>query len=197
MVYILSELPYKFDALSPRISKETLEFHYNKHHKNYLNNLNKLIKKTKFENMSLEEIIKNSSSGPIFNNAAQVWNHSFYWKCMSPENNIKIDNQLIIEIKNKWGSLKKFKENFIEFGVNNFGSGWVWLIKKNNNSLEIINTSNAITPLNTSDTPLLTMDVWEHAYYIDYRNNRLRYIENFLDIVNWDFVFKNFKKNYI
>ncbi|AGS06933.1 superoxide dismutase [Candidatus Profftella armatura] len=196
MIHSLSKLPYKFDALSPKISQETLEFHYNKHHKNYLNNLNKLIKNTNFENMSIEEIVK-SSSGSIFNNAAQVWNHSFYWKCMSPESNIKIDNQLIIALKNKWGSLKKFKENFIEFGMKNFGSGWVWLVKKNNNLLEIINTSNAITPLNTSDIPLLTMDVWEHAYYIDYRNNRLRYIENFLDIINWNFVFKNFKKNYI
>lgn len=179
------------DALEPNISKETLEFHYGKHHQTYINNLNNLIQNTEFENMTLEEIIKNSTGG-IFNNAAQVWNHSFYWNCLTPQNNNEPTGKLLDAIQKEFGSIQKFIEQFSQKAITTFGSGWVWLVKNTDNSLEIISTQNASTPLTTDRKPLLTCDVWEHAYYIDYRNARPKYVESFWNIVNWNFVTVNF-----
>ena len=191
MEHTLPPLPYPMDALAPHISKETLEFHYGKHHQTYVTNLNNLIKGTEFENASLEEIIKKSSGG-VFNNAAQVWNHTFYWNSLSPNGGGDASGALADAIKAKWGDLAAFKEAFNKSAAGNFGSGWTWLVKKADGSLDIVNTSNAATPLTTSDVPLLTCDVWEHAYYIDYRNARPKYLENFWALVNWDFAAKNF-----
>ncbi|WP_420226144.1 superoxide dismutase [Fe] [Pigmentiphaga litoralis] len=190
MEHTLPPLPYPMDALAPHISKETLEFHYGKHHQTYVTNLNNLIKGTEFENASLEEIIKKSSGG-VFNNAAQVWNHTFYWNSLSPNGGGDASGALADAIKAKWGDLAAFKEAFNKSAAGNFGSGWTWLVKKADGSLDIVNTSNAATPLTTSDVPLLTCDVWEHAYYIDYRNARPKYLENFWALVNWDFAAKN------
>ncbi|MCD6027286.1 MAG: superoxide dismutase [Solimicrobium sp.] len=186
MEHTLPALPYALDALAPYISKETLEYHYGKHHQGYVTNLNNLIKGTEFEHATLEEIIKKSTAG-IFNNAAQVWNHTFYWNCLKPQGGGVPDGNLASEINKKWGSLDAFKEAFSKSCVSNFGSGWTWLVKKTDGSLDIVNTSNAATPLTTTDKPLLTCDVWEHAYYIDYRNARPKYVEAFWNLVNWDF----------
>jgi Fe-Mn family superoxide dismutase len=191
MEHTLPPLPYEMNALEPHISKETLEYHYGKHHQAYVTNLNKLIQGTEFANASLEEIVRKSSGG-IFNNAAQVWNHTFYWNCMKPNGGGAPTGALADAIGVKWGSFDKFKEAFSQAGVTNFGSGWTWLVKKSDGSLDIINTSNAATPLTTADKPLLTCDVWEHAYYIDYRNARPKYVENFWNVVNWEFAAKNF-----
>ena len=190
MEHTLPPLPYPMDALAPHISKETLEYHYGKHHQAYVTNLNNLIKGTEYENASLEDIIKKSSGG-IFNNAAQVWNHTFYWNCMKPNGGGTPTGALADAIKVKWGSFDKFKEEFTKSGVGNFGSGWTWLVKKTDGSVDIVNTSNAGTPLTSADKPLMTCDVWEHAYYIDYRNLRAKYIESFWKLVNWDFAAKN------
>jgi Fe-Mn family superoxide dismutase len=190
MEHTLPPLPYPMDALAPHISKETLEYHYGKHHQGYVTTLNNLIKGTEYENASLEDIIK-KSSGPIFNNAAQVWNHTFYWNCMKPNGGGTPTGALADAIKVKWGSFDKFKEEFTKSGVGNFGSGWTWLVKKKDGSVDIVNTSNAGTPLTSADKPLMTCDVWEHAYYIDYRNARPKYIETFWKLVNWDFAAKN------
>jgi Fe-Mn family superoxide dismutase len=191
MEHKLPPLPYAMDALQPNISKETLEYHYGKHHQAYVTNLNNLIKGTEFENLSLEEIIK-KSSGPIFNNAAQVWNHTFYWNGLKPNGGGAPTGAVGDAINAKWGSFDKFKEEFTKCGVSNFGSGWTWLVKKADGGVDIVNTSNAGTPLTGADKALLTCDVWEHAYYIDYRNARPKYIESFWNLVNWDFVAKNF-----
>jgi len=191
MEHKLPELPYALDALAPTISKETLEFHYGKHHQTYVTNLNNLIKGTEFENASLEEIVKKSSGG-IFNNAAQVWNHTFYWNGMAPKAGGEPKGALADAINKQWGSFAKFKEEFTKTAVGTFGSGWAWLVKKADGSLGLVSTSNAATPLTTADKPLLTCDVWEHAYYIDYRNARPKYVESFWGLVNWDFVAKNF-----
>ncbi len=190
MEHKLPALPYAMDALQPHISKETLEYHYGKHHQAYVTNLNNLIKGTEYENASLEEIVKKSSGG-VFNNAAQVWNHTFYWNCMSP-NGGKPAGKVVDAINAKWGSFDKFKEEFSKSAVGNFGSGWTWLVKKGDGSVDIVNTSNAGTPITGSDKPLLTCDVWEHAYYIDTRNARPKYVENWWNLVNWDFVNQNF-----
>lgn len=190
MEHTLPALPYALDALAPHISKETLEFHYGKHHQSYVTNLNALIKGTEFENASLEEIIKKSSGG-TFNNAAQVWNHTFYWNGMKPKGGGAPSGAVADAINKKWGSFDKFKEAFTKSCVTNFGSGWTWLVKKADGSLDLVNTSNAGCPLTGSDKPLLTCDVWEHAYYIDYRNARPKYVESFWALVNWDFVAKN------
>lgn len=179
------------DALQPHISKETLEFHYGKHHQTYVTNLNNLIKGTEFEKASLEDIIKKSSAG-IFNNSAQVWNHTFYWNSLSPKGGGEPKGKLAEAIKKKFGSFDAFKENFSKSAAGNFGSGWTWLVKKPDGSVDIVNTSNAGTPLTGSDKPLLTCDVWEHAYYIDYRNARPKYVEAFWNLVNWDFAAQNF-----
>ena len=192
MQHQLPPLPYAIDALTPHISKETLEFHYGKHHNAYVTNLNNLIKGTEFENLSLEEIIKKSSGG-IFNNSAQVWNHTFFWHSMKPGGGAAPTGALAAAIAKKWGSYEAFKEAFSKSAVGNFGSGWTWLVKKADGSVDIVNTSNAATPLTTADKALLTVDVWEHAYYIDYRNARPKWAEAFLgSLVNWDFAAKNF-----
>jgi len=191
MEHKLPELPYALDALAPALSKETLEFHYGKHHQTYVTNLNNLIKGTEFENASLEEIIKKSSGG-IFNNAAQIWNHTFYWFGLSPNGSGEPTGALADAIKAKWGSFEDFKKAFTQTAVGTFGSGWAWLVKNADGSLELVSTSNAATPLTTDKKPLLTCDVWEHAYYIDYRNSRPNYLESFWKLVNWDFVAKNF-----
>ncbi|HWK70519.1 superoxide dismutase [Fe] [Pollutimonas sp. M17] len=190
MAFTLPPLPYALDALAPTISKETLEFHYGKHHQAYVTNLNNLIAGTEFESASLEDIIKKSSGG-IFNNAAQVWNHTFYWSSMSPNGGGEPTGALLTAINAKWGSVAAFKEAFNKSAAGNFGSGWTWLVKKPDGSLDIVNTSNAATPLTTSDVPLMTCDVWEHAYYIDYRNARPKYLESFWNLVNWEFAASN------
>ena len=190
MAHTLPALPYAMDALAPIISKETLEFHYGKHHQAYVTNLNNLIPGTEFESASLEEIVKKSSGG-IFNNAAQVWNHTFYWNSMAPNAGGEPTGKLADAIKAKWGSVAAFKEAFNKSAAGNFGSGWTWLVKKADGSLDIVNTSNAATPLTTTDVALLTCDVWEHAYYIDSRNARPKYLESFWNLVNWSFAAKN------
>ncbi len=191
MEHKLPELPYALDALAPHISKETLEFHYGKHHQTYITNLNGLIKGTEFENMSVEDIVKKSSGG-MFNNAAQVWNHTFYWMGLSPKGGGEPNGALAEAIHKKWGSFAKFKEEFSKIAIGTFGSGWGWLVKKADGSLDLASTSNAATPLTGADKPLLTCDVWEHAYYVDYRNLRPKYVEAFWNLVNWEFVAKNF-----
>jgi Fe-Mn family superoxide dismutase len=191
MEHKLPTLPYAMDALQPHISKETLEFHYGKHHQAYVTNLNNLIKGTEFENASLEEIIKKASGG-TFNNAAQVWNHTFYWNCLSPKGGAAPKGALDAAISKKWGSFDAFKDAFSKSAVGNFGSGWTWLVRKPDGSVDIANTSNAATPLTGIDKPIMTCDVWEHAYYIDYRNARPKYVEAFWNLVNWDFAVKNF-----
>lgn len=187
MKHNLPELPYSMDALEPVISKETLEYHYGKHHQAYVNNLNKLIEGTEFEDMSLEDIIVKSSGG-IFNNAAQVFNHTFYWNCLSPDGGGEPKGELLDAIKESFGSFADFKEKFSQTATGTFGSGWAWLVKDKDGKLEIVSTSNAGNPLTEEKTPLLTCDVWEHAYYIDYRNARPSYVEKYWDLVNWDFV---------
>ena len=191
MAHTLPALPYALDALAPTISKETLEYHYGKHHQTYVTNLNNLIPGTEFENLSLEDIIKKSSGG-VFNNAAQVWNHTFYWNGLTPKGQGAPAGALADAINAKWGSFDSFKAEFTKQGLANFGSGWTWLVKKADGSLDIVNTTGAGTPLTTDSKPLLTVDVWEHAYYIDYRNARAKYVENYWGIINWDFVAQNF-----
>lgn len=190
MSFELPALPYEKNALEPHISAETLEYHYGKHHNAYVVNLNNLLKGSKFEGLSLEAIIK-ASDGGIFNNAAQVWNHSFYWHCLSPQGGGEPQGKLATAINQVFGSFAAFREQFSDAAVKNFGAGWTWLVKKPDGSLAIVNTSNAATPLTGEDKPLLTVDVWEHAYYIDYRNARPAYLENFWALVNWAFVEKN------
>lgn len=183
----LPELPYSMNALEPHISAETLEFHYDKHHASYVSKLNNLIEGTEFESASLEDIIKNAS-GAIFNNGAQVWNHTFYWNCMSPDGGGKPKGALATALNDAFGDLDSFKQQFSQQATDNFGSGWTWLVKNAEGRLQIVNTSNAGNPLTDGKQPLLTCDVWEHAYYIDYRNARPRYVEAFWELVNWDFV---------
>ena len=190
MEHTLPPLPYAIDALAPHISQETLEYHYGKHHQTYVTNLNNLIKGTEFEELSLEEIVKKSSGG-IFNNSAQVWNHTFYWNSLTPGGKA-VSGALADAINAKWGSFDKFKEEFTKSAVGNFGSSWTWLVKKADGSLDIVNTSNAATPLTTDAKALITCDLWEHAYYIDYRNVRPKYIETFFALANWDFAAANF-----
>ena len=186
----LAPLPFAMDALQPLISEETLEFHYAKHHQAYVTNLNKLIKGTEFESSSLEEIVK-QSVGEIFNNAAQVWNHTYYWNCLAPKAGGRPTGALRAAIEMRWGSFAAFKEAFSKSAVDHFGSGWTWLVKRADGTLDIVNTSNAASPLTGPDKPLLVCDVWEHAYYIDYRNARPKYVEAFWNLVNWEFVSKN------
>jgi Fe-Mn family superoxide dismutase len=190
MPFKLSPLPYEKDALKPYISAETLEYHYGKHHQAYVNKLNALTKDTPLAEKSLETLIKTETGG-VFNNAAQIWNHDFYWQCLSPKKS-EPTGELEIAINKTFGSLDKFKQAFKEKALANFGSGWTWLVKDTKENLEIINTSNAANPLTDNKTPLLTCDVWEHAYYIDYRNERGIYLDNFWPLVNWAFVEKKF-----
>ncbi len=193
MVHELPPLPYAMDALAPHISKETLEYHYGKHHQTYVTNLNNLIPGTEFENLSLEDIIRKSSGG-VFNNAAQVWNHTFYWHCLSPNGGGEPSGALAEAINAKFGSFAAFKDEFSKCAVTTFGSGWAWLVKNADGSVELASTSNAATPLTGDKTPLMTCDVWEHAYYIDYRNARPKYVEAFWNLVNWDFIAKQYAK---
>ena len=191
MQHQLPALPYALDALQPHISRETLEFHYGKHHQTYVTNLNNLVKGTEFENMSLEDIIRKSSGG-MFNNAAQIWNHTFYWHSLSPKGGGKPAGDLAKAIDAKFGSFDEFKKQFSAAAVGTFGSGWAWLVKHADGTVAIESTSNAATPLTTDRKPLLTCDVWEHAYYIDYRNRRPDYVAAFWNLVNWEFAAKNF-----
>jgi Fe-Mn family superoxide dismutase len=191
MEHKLPELPFAKDALAPNISKETIEYHYGKHHAAYVANLNKLIKGTEFENVTLEEIIKKASGG-IFNNAAQNWNHSFYWNCLSPKGGGEPSGKLSEAINKSFGSFAQFKEKLTNAAVTLFGSGWAWLVKNNDGSISIETTSNAGTPVKDGKKTILTCDVWEHAYYIDYRNAKASYIEAFWKIVNWKFAENNF-----
>ncbi|WP_311753313.1 superoxide dismutase [Fe] [Proteus columbae] len=190
MSFELPKLPYALDALEPHISKETLEYHYGKHHQTYVTNLNNLVKDTDLESKSLEEIIK-STDGGIFNNAAQVWNHTFYWNCLAPNAGGAPTGKVADAINKAFGSFEEFKKQFNDAAAKNFGSGWTWLVKKADGSVAIVNTSNAATPVSGADKPLLTVDVWEHAYYIDYRNARVKYLEEFWALVNWSFVEAN------
>lgn len=193
MEHQLPPLPYAKDALAPHMSAETFEYHYGKHHQAYVTNLNNLIKGTEFENKSLEDIVKTAPAGGIFNNAAQVWNHTFFWNSMKPNGGGAPTGALLEAINKKWGSFDEFKKAFQASAVGNFGSGWTWLVKKADGSVDIVNTSNAGCPLTSGDKALLTVDVWEHAYYIDYRNLRPKFVETFLNhLANWDFAAKNF-----
>ena len=190
MEHTLPPLPYSHDALAPHMSRETLEYHHDKHHNAYVTQLNNLQKGTEFESLPLEEIIK-KASGPIYNNAAQIWNHTFFWNCTKPAGGGEPSGALAKAIDAKWGSYAAFKEAFVKSAVGNFGSGWTWLVKKPDGSVDIVNTSNAATPLTGTDKPVLTCDVWEHAYYIDYRNRRPDYLGAFWNLVNWEFAAKN------
>ena len=191
MAIELPPLPYALNALEPYISRETLEYHYGKHHQTYVTNLNNLLPGSGFENHTLEEIIK-TSSGAIFNNAAQVWNHTFYWHCLTPNGGNEPSGELATQIQKAFGSFSVFQEQFTKTAIATFGSGWAWLVCTPEGKLEIISTSNAGTPLTDNKKVLLTCDVWEHAYYIDYRNARAKYVESFWKCVNWAFVAKNF-----
>lgn len=190
MTFELPALNYAKDALSPHISAETLEYHYGKHHQTYITNLNNLIEGTEFASASLEDIIMKSSGG-IFNNAAQVWNHTFYWHSLSPNGGSEPTGALAEAIKENFGSFAEFKEQFTKAAVTTFGSGWAWLVKNQQGKLEIVSTSNAANPMTEGKKPLLTCDVWEHAYYIDYRNARPKYLEAFWNLVNWEFAASN------
>ena len=192
MEFTLTALPYAADALAPYISKETIDFHYGKHHQTYVTNLNNLVKGTEFADHGLEDIVRKSSGG-IFNNAAQIWNHTFFWHSLKPAGGGEPTGALAAAITAKWGSFAAFKEAFTKSALGNFGSGWTWLVKKADGGVDIVNTSNAATPLTTADKPLLTLDVWEHAYYIDYRNARAKFVEIFLgNLANWEFAASNF-----
>ena len=191
MEHKLPTLPYAMDALQPHISQETLEFHYGKHHQTYVTNLNNLIKGTEHENASLEDIIKKSSGG-LFNNAAQIWNHTFYWHCLKPNGGGEPSGKLADAIKAKFGSYDEFKKQFTQTCIGTFGSGWGWLVKNADGTVELMSTSNAQLPMTSGKVALLTCDVWEHAYYIDYRNRRPDYLAAFWNLVNWDFASKNF-----
>jgi len=190
MAFDLPALPYPEKALAPVISAETISFHYGKHHRAYVNKLNELAEQQNLLGKSLEELIK-TASGPVFNNAAQVWNHTFYWNCMSPEKP-KPQGGIVQAIDKAFGSMAAFQEKFTAAAVGQFGSGWAWLVKKPSGAIEIVTTSNADTPLRTGDKCLLTCDVWEHAYYIDYRNDRKKHVESWWSLVNWGFVAKQF-----
>ncbi len=193
MEHTLPALPYATDALQPHMSKETFEYHYAKHHQAYVTNLNNLIKDTEYASLDLEAIIKKAPAGGVYNNAAQVWNHTFFWNCMKPNGGGLPSDALADAINKKWGSFDDFKKAFQTSAVGNFGSGWTWLVKKADGSVDIVNMGAAGTPLTTADKALLCVDVWEHAYYIDYRNMRPKFVETYLNnLVNWEFVAKNY-----
>ena len=187
MAFELPPLPYDRSALEPHISAETIDFHYGKHHQTYVTNLNKLVEGTEFASMDLETVVRKSQGG-MFNNAAQVWNHTFYWNCLKPDGGGEPGGRLGEAITKAFGSFAAFKEQFTATAIGTFGSGWAWLVQRPDGSLALVSTPNAATPLTGSDTPLLTCDVWEHAYYIDYRNARPKYVEAFWNLVNWEFV---------
>ena len=186
MAFELPPLPYPRDALAPHISAETLDFHHGKHHQTYVTNLNNLIKGTEFESMPLEDVVRKSQGG-MFNNAAQIWNHTFYWNSLSPRGGGEPGGKLAEAIRKSFGSFQEFKDKFSQAAIGTFGSGWAWLVQRPDGTLGIVSTSNAATPLTGADRPLLTCDVWEHAYYIDYRNARAKYVESFWNLANWEF----------
>lgn len=192
MEHKLPELPWEKNALEPHISAETIEYHYGKHHNSYVKKLNELIKDSKYNHMPLEEIIL-SSDGKVFNNAAQIWNHTFFWNCMSPQGGGEPTGKVAEMINKKWGSFDKFKTEFKESATGNFGSGWTWLVQNDKGDIDIFNTSNADTPKAHKLRALMTLDVWEHAYYIDYRNERPKFVDAFWNVVNWDFVNNNLR----
>ncbi|MDP3705271.1 MAG: Fe-Mn family superoxide dismutase [Legionellaceae bacterium] len=192
MPFKLPPLPYAMNALAPHISEETLQYHYGKHHAAYVNNLNKLVVDTPFATISLDDVVK-ESKGSVFNNAAQVWNHTFYWHCLSPQGGGEPTGKLATAIITAFGSFAAFQEQFTQTAATTFGSGWAWLVQDAKGALKIISTSNAGTPMTDGYTALLTCDVWEHAYYIDYRNVRPEYISAFWKLVNWEFVVSHFK----
>ena len=192
MAFELPALPYEKTALEPHVSAETLDFHHGKHHNTYVVKLNGLVPGSEFEGKTLEEIIMAAPAGPVFNNAAQVWNHTFFWNSLSPNGGGEPTGALADAINAKWGSFAAFQEEFNDKAVNNFGSSWTWLVKNADGSLEIVNTSNAGTPMTNGQTALLTVDLWEHAYYIDYRNVRPDYLKGFWALANWDFAAANF-----
>jgi Fe-Mn family superoxide dismutase len=189
--HTLPPLPFRIDALAPHISKETLEYHYGKHHRAYVNKLNELVAGSEYEGIALPELVR-QSTGPLFNNAAQVWNHNFYWNCLSPTSSETPSGGLAEAIDNCFGSLDRFESEFTRKALAKFGSGWTWLVKCADGTLAIRNSDDADNPLRWHEEALLTCDVWEHAYYIDYRNERARYIEGFWSLVNWDFATANF-----
>lgn len=187
MAIELPALPYDRSALEPHISAETIDFHYSKHHQTYVTNLNNLIAGTEFESADLETIVRKAQGG-LFNNAAQVWNHTFYWNCLSPNGGGSPTGKLADAINAAFGSFDNFKAEFTKTAIGTFGSGWAWLVQRADGSLALVSTSNAATPITGTDKPLLTCDVWEHAYYVDYRNARPKYVEAFWNLVNWEFV---------
>ena len=191
MTHTLPDLPYAKDALAPYISAETLDYHHDKHHQAYVTNLNNLIEGTEFADKSLEEIVTSAPAGGVFNNAAQVWNHTFYFNCMGPNAGGEPTGAVAAAINEKFGTFADFKEKFSASAVGNFGSGWTWLVKNKDGSIEIVNTTAAGCPLTAGQTPVLTIDVWEHAYYVDKRNARPAYVADFWNVVNWDFVNSN------
>jgi Fe-Mn family superoxide dismutase len=192
MAIELPALPYARDALAPHISAETIDYHYGKHHQAYVTNLNNLIKGTEFEAMDLVSIVKKAQGG-MFNNAAQIWNHTFYWNSLSPKGGGEPSGKLGDAIKKAFGGFAQFKDDFSKLAAGTFGSGWAWLVQRADGSLGIVSTSNAATPITGADRPLLTCDVWEHAYYIDYRNARPKYVEAFWNLVNWEFAASQMK----
>ncbi len=193
MEHQLPALPFAKDALAPHMSAETFDYHYSKHHQAYVTNLNNLIKGTEYETLDLEAIVKKAPAGGVYNNAAQVWNHTFFWNCLTPNGGGAPKGALAAAIDAKWGSLDAFKAAFQASAVGNFGSGWTWLVKKADGSVDIVNMGAAGTPLTTGDKALLCVDVWEHAYYIDYRNMRPKFVETYLaSLVNWSFAEANF-----
>jgi len=193
MEHQLPALPYAKDALAPHMSAETFDYHYAKHHQAYVTNLNNLIKGTEYENLDLEAIVKKAPAGGIYNNSAQVWNHTFFWNCMKPNGGGAPTGALADAINKRWRSVYDFEKAFQTSAVGHFGSRWIWLVKKADGSLDIVNMGAAGTPLTTGDKALLCVDVWEHAYYIDYRNMRPKFVETFLaSLVNWDFAAKSF-----
>ncbi|WP_417529311.1 superoxide dismutase [Marinomonas shanghaiensis] len=192
MAFELPALPYAKDALEPHMSVETLEYHHGKHHNTYVVKLNGLLPGSEYENKTLEEIIVSAPAGPVFNNAAQIWNHTFFWNSLSPNGGGEPTGALADAINAKWGSFEKFQAAFDDKAVNNFGSSWTWLVKNADGSLDIVNTSNAATPITNGQTAIITVDLWEHAYYIDYRNVRPDYLKGFWALANWEFAAANF-----
>lgn len=191
MAHELPALPYALDALAPHISAETLEIHHGKHHATYVTNINNLVAGTEYEGLSLEEIIVKAPAGGIFNNAAQIWNHTFYWNCLSPNGGGEPTGAIADAINQAFGSFAEFKEQFSKISITTFGSGWGWLVKNADGTLALVSTSNAGNPMTEGQTPILTCDVWEHAYYVDYRNRRPDYVAAFWNLVNWDFANAN------
>ncbi len=192
MSFELKPLPYGYGDLAPWISEETLQLHHGKHHKTYVDNLNGLAAGTELESKSLEEIVKTAAPGPVFNNAAQIWNHTFYFESLSPNAGGEPTGELAVRIAADFGSFAEFKAKFSEVAIKTFGSGWGWLVKKPDGTLALVSTSNAGTPLTGDDVPLLTCDVWEHAYYVDYRNRRAEYVEKFWNLVDWNEISKRY-----